>query len=129
MKDEFIAHEDSGTWDIVTHPPVNTAISSKWVYYIKYNADGRHKSCLCTVRNNQKEGDDFNVNFSPVVQMSTVLSLLGLIAAKSWELHQMDINNAFLHRDFKEEVYMKLPPDFTHSNAPKFVVFESIFMV
>jgi len=57
----------------------------------------------------QTEGIDYLDTFSPITKMTTIRLLLSLSFIYNWELKQLDINNVFLHRDLKEDVYMVAP--------------------
>ena len=51
--------------------------------------------------------------FAPVAKMTIVHIVLALAASQSCPLHQLDVKNAFLHGDLKEEVYIKLSTGMT----------------
>lgn len=84
---------------------------------IKKNPDGsisRYKARLVAQGFSQKYGLDYDETFSPVVRHSTVRLIFTLAALQGWKLRQLNVKNAFLHGDLKEEVYMRQPQGFEH---------------
>jgi len=53
--------------------------------------------------------------------MTTIRVIIALATAKGWSLHQMDVNNVFLHGDLHEEMYMEQPPSYVNQTHPDLV--------
>ena len=103
------------TWDLVPHTAHKKAISCRWIYKVKHNADGsinRLKARFVAKGYAQTHVIDYEETFAPVARMTTVGIVIALAAALGWHLHQMDVKNAFLQGELEEEVYMIQPPGF-----------------
>ena len=115
MEQEIKALEDNGTWQIMELPERKSVIGCKWVFKIKYKADGmvdRYKERLVAKGYNQTEGIDYQETFAPVLKMVIVRAIIALASIEVWPIFQMDVFNAFLQGDLYEEVYMELPKGF-----------------
>ena len=49
-----------------------------------------------------------------MTRFSSVRTLIAIYAARKWPLLHMDVKNDFLNGELSEEVYMKLPPGYSH---------------
>jgi len=90
MANKISALEANHTWDLRPLPPGKKALGCKWVYKIKYHADGSaecFKTRFVILGNHQVEGEDYHETFAPVAKMATVRTLLTLAVAKGWSLH------------------------------------------
>ena len=117
--EEMNALEKNETWEIVQQPKGKIPVGCKWVFTVKYKANGsinRYKSRLVAKGYTQTYGIDYQETCAPVAKINTIRVLLSLAANMDWSLQQLDVKNDFLNDDHKEEVYMDLPPGFDAEN-------------
>uniref|UniRef100_A0A2N9GHS0 Reverse transcriptase Ty1/copia-type domain-containing protein n=1 Tax=Fagus sylvatica TaxID=28930 RepID=A0A2N9GHS0_FAGSY len=124
MNSEFDALLQNQTWTLVPSHPSQNIIGCKWVFRVKRKADGsveRHKARLVAKGFHQQAGVDYDETYSPVIKPTTVRTVLSIAISSGWSLRQIDIQNAFLHGNLSEEVFMSQPPGYNHPLYPNHV--------
>ena len=122
VPEEMSALEKNLTWTIVELPMGKPTVSCKWVFTVKFKADGtleRYKARLVAKGFTQTYGIDYMENFAPVAKLNTIRILLSMAVNLDWPLRQLDVKNAFLNGDLEEEVYMSPPPGFEEKFGSK----------
>ncbi|XP_020677760.2 calcium-transporting ATPase 10, plasma membrane-type-like [Dendrobium catenatum] len=121
MSEEFQALQSQGTWDLVPPCSNQNLLGSKWTFRTKYNSDGtiaRYKARLVALGYKQEYGLDYHETFSPVVKTPAVRVLIVLALHHKWNIHQLDVSNAFLHGKLTNNVNLKQPPGFSDAIYP-----------
>jgi hypothetical protein len=70
----------------------------------------------------QVHGIDYDETFAPVEKMDSIQLDLTIVVERRWEVHQMDVNNSFLHGYLKEYIYMEQPQGYVQDSS---LVFDS----
>ena len=101
---------ENETWELVKLPKGRKSLQNKWVYRIKHEGEGkkgRYKARLVVKGFAQNEGIDFTEILSPIIKMSSIRIILGLVVSLDLECEQLDVKTTFLHGELEEMIYME----------------------
>ena len=90
MKEEIDSLVNNHTLDLVQFPVGTRALHNKWVYKLKEEDGGkkRYKARVVVKGFAQKKGIDFDEIFSPVVKMTSIITILSIVAVEDLHLEQ-----------------------------------------
>ena len=69
----------------------------------------------------QKRRIDLDEIFSPIYKMTSIKTILSLVAAEDLHLEQLDVRTTFLHGNLEEEIYMQQPQGYEVKGKEKLV--------
>ena len=107
---------ENDTWEVVlltSVPSGSNIMRCHYVFTVKRNADGtveKFKARLVADGNTQRYGIDFDRVFATVVKASTLRLLLLVATLHDYDLHQVDIRQAYIHAKLTTNLYMHPPP-------------------
>ena len=77
-------------WEVVPRPQERSVVGSRWIYKIKYAADGsteKFKARFVAKGYAQKEGIDYEETFTPVAKYTSIKPVIALAMHMGWEIH------------------------------------------
>ena len=124
MTNEIKSIKSQGTWELKPMPDGKKLVGSRWIFKVKKNADGgieRRKARFCAKGFTQKAGVDFHETYAPVAKMNSIRTILSIVTTEDLELHQADVDTAFLYGEMDTDVYIRQPSGFVEPGKEDWV--------
>lgn len=102
-------------------PPDHQAIPGHWIHTVKRDAQGnlvRLKARCVADGNHQIYGHNYSETYAATPAPEIARILLTVAASKDWEVHQMDVDCAYLNAELSQPVYMRIPPGINVDHKP-----------
>ena len=118
METEFkTLEDDQKAWSLVKREPWMKVVPSTWAFRLKRYPDGlvkKFKARFCVRGDMQVEGIDYFETWAPVVQWTTVRTMMILATKLGLQTAQADITAAFVHAPLPpgEQVFVHQPAGF-----------------
>ena len=90
MLEEYKSILMNDVWEVVPRPQGKSMVTSKWIYKVKYSADGSVEKCKARFVARgfcQKEGIDYDETFAPVARYNSIRVIISLASVLGWKLH------------------------------------------
>jgi hypothetical protein len=124
MEEEYEALVSNSTWDLVPRPSGANVVTDKWIFNHKLKANDsldRYKTCWVIWGFTQRLRVDYDETLSPIIKPATIRTMLTLAVSRGWPIHQLDVENTFLHDTLSETVYCSQPVGFIDLTHPQLV--------
>ena len=95
-----------------TLPKNKSAIPTKWVFTVKkdkFNNINKFKTRLVDKGFRQKKGIDYNLTYSPTLNMNALKLIIAIAAKFNWVCKQLDNKVEYLNARLDKEIYVIIP--------------------
>ena len=127
---ELSAMARLGVWKIVDIPAGVELLNTVWIFRKKFDQDGnlsKYKARLCAAGNLQVEGVNYAETYAPTGRPTALRALLSMGVFHNFEIHQMDVKNAFLNGKLDETIYLRAPAGLSLPKGKCLLLVKSIY--
>ncbi|MEE4247441.1 MAG: reverse transcriptase domain-containing protein [Kangiellaceae bacterium] len=126
MESEIANFENNDVYELTELPNDRDSVKGRWVYAVKENPNQnlKYKARYVAKGFSQKAGVDYDETFAPTAKMTTIRTLMNVVAQDDMVIHQLDVKAAYLNAPIDHEIYLEQAQGFEVKSASKNLVWK-----